>query len=209
MNNLTKNLNAPVTPVKRNGKFWSYSPFIAALLFCLSVAFGYFLIQSSFADDPDNNENLESILEPNLEHNPSPRVLVLPSTEFSEPSAKEKPEKVKTASKPNDETVKTIKAAEIVDDETEKTSETVFTRERVSIPPPVTKPQPRNRNKKREDSSPEIRIIVPDIESVFTGRSYESRNKKVRYEREEKEKDDERRGRMKDAAGRRKNIAHN
>lgn len=154
----------------------------AALIFCLAAA--YLIINSNFSENSNRNLKIESVLEPGIEQTQSPRILILPSPKLSDSLKTENSTETRIEPAKPDKVVEKIAASDLpaeVREISERDTRPVevvlppLERARISLPKRTEK---RNRSKSREVTNEP----VPDIESIFTGRTYDGEKEKSRNE---------------------------
>lgn len=193
MKSFTGKIQNRAKTATRNSFSWKSLGVFMALLCCLAA--GFFIIKAGSSNESRQSQNVEPIFDPQLHQTQSARVLILPAPEITESA---KPENTGQTTVEPIKAQKIVEKREIADNPMPKTE---VTKETVSVPVEIVLPRTETRNappKKREKRDRrEVREVsnepIPDIESIFTGRNYNSGKVKIRYEREQKNGRDEKR----------------
>lgn len=169
----------------REKKSWLPLAALVILLACIGLSVGYFINKGNSSDESSQNQIAQPIFKPDTNLTQAPRVLVLPTPELSELPDLENVEEAKT--KPVSTRVN-VERKEIVE---ELVTRAEIIEKPKSLPAPIettrpTKVQTSRRSEPQKNSQSRPRAIVyepvPDIESIFTGRSSNGRNQRVRYQ---------------------------
>ena len=178
----------PAKAAPRSNQSWLQYAALAALLICVGLV-AYYANVTDSADETTLTHDSQAIFELNSNMEQPPRILVLPTPEVSDLRPTEKTERVKIKSV---EIPETVQAAEIetVDEPTAKTQELETVK---AVPPPVQTVNKRRSTTRKEpaaDNPARPRVAedeaAPDIEIIFTGRSTDDRNERVKYQKERK-----------------------
>lgn len=166
---------------------------LAALLICVGLAVGYFINAANSSDESNQTQVIQPVLKPNVTLSQPARVLVLPKPEVSDSDVLESVEQAKINSVSTEETVERVENFNRTTAKAEKIEKPKSSPLQNEISRPVIVIQPRRRSEPENPTRPRVVVSepVPDIETIFTGRSSNARNERVRYEGE-----DRRRGKM-------------
>lgn len=161
---------------------------LAALLICVGLAVGYFINVANSLNESNQTQLTEPILKPNVKLSQPARVLILPTPEVSDSAILENVEQAKINSISTEATVETVENFDRTTAKAEKIEKSKSSPLQNEITRPVVVVQPKRQSESQNPTRPRVVVSepVPDIETIFTGRSSNGRNERVRYEGEDR-----------------------